>query len=459
MKTVFPALLCMAAAFAADIHPVHEVEPVWGPELQKNYVVDIVKVKMVIEADGTPFALEAASGIPDNVVQALSQWRFAAARSPFAVSLNAPIRRAIGGNAVRRAWRPQSPELEDALKAAAQLTPEQASRLEERLKSEPDAMNSRLTLIAYYAKLQTGDDQVIQSRRAHIAWFVEHDPQRELLSSPLAVINAAADPLRDDAGFQEVRKRWLDQVSRAGGDPVIARGAVNFLRVGDPVAALKIISPMLNHMNEASEWLGDVYGLTALGVTALDLNTGMAANAGAELPRTAAAQQAQKALKTFTDARVLISGLATVTAAGRSLSKAGHLPEGFGPFCDSLLAHVREVDPATSANCDPSSQPPDDSLPQRIRVGGNVESANIIKKVLPQYPAEAKRRRIQGTVRFSVIIARDGTIAHMNFVSGPLALYEAARDAVQQWTYKPTLLNGRPVEVVTQIDVNYVLRQ
>jgi protein TonB len=97
--------------------------------------------------------------------------------------------------------------------------------------------------------------------------------------------------------------------------------------------------------------------------------------------------------------------------------------------------------------------------PQRIRVGGNVQAANLVRKVTPVYPPLAKQARIQGTVRFTAIIGKDGTIQNLQLVSGHPLLVTAAQDAVRQWVYKPTLLNGEPVEVVTQIDVNFTLSQ
>jgi TonB family protein len=97
-------------------------------------------------------------------------------------------------------------------------------------------------------------------------------------------------------------------------------------------------------------------------------------------------------------------------------------------------------------------------FPNRIRVGGNVEAANLIKKVVPKYSKEAKKAGIQGTVRFQVIIGKDGHVQSVQLVSGDPALVQAAQDAVQQWVYRPTLLNGQPVEVVTVIDVNFTLR-
>jgi len=97
--------------------------------------------------------------------------------------------------------------------------------------------------------------------------------------------------------------------------------------------------------------------------------------------------------------------------------------------------------------------------PKRIRVGGNAESANLVQKITPIYPPLAKEARIQGLVRLTVIIGRDGKVQSMSLVSGHPLLAQAAEDAVLQWVYKPTLLNGDPVEVMTQVDVNFTLSQ
>lgn len=97
--------------------------------------------------------------------------------------------------------------------------------------------------------------------------------------------------------------------------------------------------------------------------------------------------------------------------------------------------------------------------PQRIRVGGNVQAARIVRQTKPVYPPLAKQARIQGVVRFTAIIARDGTIQSLQMISGHPLLAPAAMEAVKTWVYQPTLLNGEPVEVVTQIDVNFTLSQ
>jgi TonB family protein len=101
----------------------------------------------------------------------------------------------------------------------------------------------------------------------------------------------------------------------------------------------------------------------------------------------------------------------------------------------------------------PASQP----LPQRISIGAAVQERALLHKVEPVYPALARQARIRGTVRFTVIIAKDGHVLSAQLVSGHPLLVTAAQEAVSQWVYRPTLLNGQPVEVVTNVDVNFAL--
>ena len=99
--------------------------------------------------------------------------------------------------------------------------------------------------------------------------------------------------------------------------------------------------------------------------------------------------------------------------------------------------------------------PPKPAAPQRIKVGGQVEAGQIQNKVQPEYPQIAKVAHISGTVVLHAIIAKDGTIQELQYISGPPMLMKSAMDAVKQWKYKPYLLNGDPVEVETTINVDF----
>jgi periplasmic protein TonB len=99
------------------------------------------------------------------------------------------------------------------------------------------------------------------------------------------------------------------------------------------------------------------------------------------------------------------------------------------------------------------------SLPQRVPVTSTIEAAKLIARVQPVYPALAIQARIQGNVVLHAVISRDGQVSELQVLSGHPLLVNAALDAVRQWRYSPTLLNGQAVEVETTITVSFVLGQ
>lgn len=96
-------------------------------------------------------------------------------------------------------------------------------------------------------------------------------------------------------------------------------------------------------------------------------------------------------------------------------------------------------------------------VPQRIRVGGEVEARKLIYRPSFKYPPLAKRAGIQGKVMLDASIAKDGTVKDLRVLSGHPLLVKAALDAVRHWRYKPTYIKGVPVEVETTVQVNFKL--
>ena len=92
-----------------------------------------------------------------------------------------------------------------------------------------------------------------------------------------------------------------------------------------------------------------------------------------------------------------------------------------------------------------------------LKVSEGVQQAQLIARLEPQYPILAQQTRTQGTVFLRAIISREGRITSLEVVSGHPLLVRAALDAVRQWRYRPTLLNGEPVEVETSITVIFRL--
>jgi protein TonB len=101
--------------------------------------------------------------------------------------------------------------------------------------------------------------------------------------------------------------------------------------------------------------------------------------------------------------------------------------------------------------------PPPKPTQTRIRQGGAVTAASLINKVQPSYPPLARQTRISGTVRLHAIISKAGSVQQLEVISGHPLLVQAALDAVRQWKYRPTTLNGEPVEVDTTVDVIFSL--
>ncbi len=90
-----------------------------------------------------------------------------------------------------------------------------------------------------------------------------------------------------------------------------------------------------------------------------------------------------------------------------------------------------------------------------IRLSSGVAAGQLLNKTAPVYPAIAKAAHVSGTVLLHAVISKTGNIESLQVVSGPEMLRSAATQAVQQWKYKPYLLNGEPTEVDTTVQVNF----
>jgi protein TonB len=121
----------------------------------------------------------------------------------------------------------------------------------------------------------------------------------------------------------------------------------------------------------------------------------------------------------------------------------GHSPDGLIPVTDPRDHHVVPA-------------PPQD---KRRIVVGHIDPAMLMHRVEPVFPPILKQLHRSGKVELHALIAADGTIQSLQVVSGDPLCVESALDAVRQWRYRPTLLNGQPVEVDTFITVIYTTQQ
>jgi len=146
-------------------------------------------------------------------------------------------------------------------------------------------------------------------------------------------------------------------------------------------------------------------------------------------------------------------GFAYTKSAEMNLKPSGDLHQDITMDVGEIMQEVEVHGHKPAAN--PAAARP---VPHRIRVGGNVQAAHLTYQVKPEYPEAAQKRGIEGDVILSAVISTSGQVLSLSPFSDPdPALTKAAMDAVRQWRYTPTLLNGDPVEVVTTITVGFRL--
>jgi len=147
----------------------------------------------------------------------------------------------------------------------------------------------------------------------------------------------------------------------------------------------------------------------------------------------------------------------TVIATGPFVPGATGDADGVpGGVIDSIVGSLPGVAPPPPPPPAVEKKPEPDT-PKAVQVGGDVQAAKLIRKVAPVYPPLARQARIQGVVSLRAVIAEDGSIKQLQLLNGHPLLTEAAIQAVRQWLYRPTLLNNRPVQVITQIEVRFKL--
>lgn len=147
----------------------------------------------------------------------------------------------------------------------------------------------------------------------------------------------------------------------------------------------------------------------------------------------------------------------SIVAAAAEIDPAVSIGWSIAPVTGDNTITLSERDQDSAAIARKIQFPPPPEGVQRLRIGGNLQSNKIILQPRPLYPALAKQAKLQGTVRFETLINRDGTVRSLAVASGHPLLVDAAQDAVRQWTWQPTHLNGSPVEVLTMVDVNFTL--
>jgi len=196
--------------------------------------------------------------------------------------------------------------------------------------------------------------------------------------------------------------------------------------------------------------------------------TGPGRSADPEPARQAVPRSAQRIRSEFTDGRLITPvriprTAEIITDLGAGEPSADGPPGVIGVVSGGGAGHGLDILNFLPRPGTPPPPQPATPAPPRIKkplvVSSGVQEAKLISRPMPLYPPLARAARISGVVRLVAFIGEAGTIEELRVVEGHAMLVPAALEAVRQWRYQPTILNGHPVRVETTIDVIFTLSQ
>ncbi len=320
-------------------------------------------------------------------------------------------------------------------------SPQEIANLESHVLQNPEDLDARERLLQLYLDTAPSSLSADSGRRSvrlqHILYLVEHHPEAAVSASKAVYVYRTGGPYANAADHEDVRSLWLAVVQGHAGNVAVTMNAVKFLEREDQEDAERVLRRALDadpQNREIAANLGFLYAMEIL---------------AGHTTATTELEQSSNAI-VLAAAGTALPNLAVRASAGRVVDQK------IFNLASELSARARKLAPD-----DPDIQGPmplityfaaAQEAPSRIRVGENVQTYNLIRKTQPQRPADTQ---VTGQAKLSAIIGRDGTIQSLQLISGPPPLVDAALQAVETWLYKPTLLNGAPVEVVTTITVTF----
>ncbi len=341
---------------------------------------------------------------------------------------------------------------------------ERSAELEAQLASDPENPEIRSKLLLnYYMQMQEGDMTVGEKHDAQLLWLIAHHPD----ASGLGLLGVA-EPARElpnpfQPHYQEAEGLWESQLSKFPDSPAVLANASAFFHAKEASRSLDLIKkarqldPRNPRYLDSLAWF---YAQAEVDRNAPTLPDGREP-AGPGTLGPALIQVLHQELTSSTD-------VALLSDVGSRLVRISYnsplAQTGLPAFGKQLMDRAVELDTtnpqwkeaiATASLPQPSARSL--AAPGAQRVGARVMESSLTTKVEPVYPPLASQARIQGSVVFNVLIDKGGSVKNAQLASGHPLLVNAARDALMQYRYRPTLLNGNPVAVATQVTIQFSL--
>ncbi|HEV3331059.1 MAG TPA: energy transducer TonB [Bryobacteraceae bacterium] len=340
-----------------------------------------------------------------------------------------------------------------------QVTPAEAGQLERQLRDDPENAQIRADLLNYY-----WHNNLRSERVDSICWLIEHHPESPILGLDFARVFPDHPPQNDAADFARSRALWESALNPIRVESEALHNAARFFEASNVDRSIEL-TKLLQSLDPAdhTQPVAYFYGLVLSGrlgpsgrmdhlITSLPLLEDLAHSPDASLVGTVAAELvnygAHAAIeKTDPDLSFVC------LAAFQLLGRARQLEPQNSQWTDFLegaqrLPCMSVAPPLVTVNPNPSPMPPS------ITVGSGVQAAHLIRPLKPD-PPTGPQAGIEGVVRCRVRIGTDGHVMNVEVLSGNPLLVQLAIEALKQYEYTPTLLNGNPVEVETTVDIPF----
>ncbi len=363
------------------------------------------------------------------------------------------------------------------------LSPAEITQWETKLQTNPADKETRLQLLRQYSRFapsQPGVRSPFQAVRLnHILYLVENLPSDSASSSPLTYVPSDTGPFADAADHAAVRNAWNRAVNEHPSDSSVLLNAARFLYQEHPQDAEELLTRMVNQEptnRSIAANLGFLYAMDILGITSpvghsrlrpLSEQSALREHARSELDRTSnvfvlmgAGSALPNLFPTTEQARNPNGDQTVFELAASFVRRAREIspqePEFIGPM--PLIQEFKKFQITAMQSPSRTAFPAPQVLsPNAFQVASIEQASKLLEKPEAIYPPQAAEARIQGVVRFDVVIGVDGSVENIALFSGHPTLVAAAMDAVPRYRYQPTLLNGKPVRVKTQVEVRFTL--
>jgi hypothetical protein len=341
--------------------------------------------------------------------------------------------------------------------------------LEAKVQANPKDLDSRLLALRHYYDGPVVNPAFRDARLRHILYLVDTHPADPIAGSPMAYVYSTGGPYGDAGDHETVRNAWLRASDANPRNSTVQLNAARFIYREHPDAAEDLLRRALDRQpsdRSIAANLGFLYTMDILGLSTPGLQ-----RLSAERDRV----RAREELERTTNALVLAGAGAALpnlfmqTEASRSPNPDRTAFE----LSAALMAKARQLDPNDAELRGPMPlirefqefrqheagvpRPAQAPAGDAVRVAENVQAGKLIEKPEPAYPPLARQARIQGVVRFNVVIGVDGSLENITLVSGHPLLVPSALEALRLYRYLSTLLNGSPVRVITQVSVPFTL--